>query len=436
MASAAPEPIRGTVDRAGRLTAADPRLVRLQEEAGGGLGAMLAVPQLAAIARLAAQLGVSLSRQALAATSEADLDLWVRADPSSDGVALSIESWVERPPRPRRFRLIEGSAGSPAELPADVETDPDLKVTMVGAAAGARMGLGAGQGRGLALTRLFELQPDAEGDLPLLAAVSGRREFSGQPALARGSGVGVMLSGGPRLGPDGGFVGFALRLGESGAITGQEDASPPLGFDHLLRQPLDVIMGEAARIAEKGEGPLRSDYAGYAADIAAAARHLLEVLQGMTAERQPLAVERIDLAALALEATGLLQARASEAKVSFDVDGPPSLAALGDARSVTQILVNLIGNAVRHSPAGKVVRVHGAAEDGVSITVADDGPGIAPADQQRIFERFEQAEPRADGAGLGLAISRRLARQMGGDILLESTPGEGARFTLRLPAAP
>jgi signal transduction histidine kinase len=69
------------------------------------------------------------------------------------------------------------------------------------------------------------------------------------------------------------------------------------------------------------------------------------------------------------------------------------------------------------------------------VTVADEGPGIAAGDEQRIFERFEQAQPKEGSTGLGLAISRRLARSMGGDVSLDSAPGEGARFTLTLPAA-
>ena len=69
------------------------------------------------------------------------------------------------------------------------------------------------------------------------------------------------------------------------------------------------------------------------------------------------------------------------------------------------------------------------------MIVSDEGPGIAPADQQRIFERFERANADEGGTGLGLAISRRLARSMGGDISLESAPNLGARFTLTLPSA-
>jgi signal transduction histidine kinase len=69
------------------------------------------------------------------------------------------------------------------------------------------------------------------------------------------------------------------------------------------------------------------------------------------------------------------------------------------------------------------------------VSVADEGSGVDSADAQRIFERFERAQPRGEGTGLGLAISRRLARSMGGDVTLDSAPGEGARFTLTLPAA-
>jgi signal transduction histidine kinase len=112
------------------------------------------------------------------------------------------------------------------------------------------------------------------------------------------------------------------------------------------------------------------------------------------------------------------------------------LLASGEDRAVIQILVNLMGNAVRHSPEGGTVRLaFGKTAGTASVTVSDDGPGIDPTDQQRIFERFERADQKSGGTGLGLAISRRLARSMGGDVSLESAPGEGARFTLTLPAA-
>jgi signal transduction histidine kinase len=144
----------------------------------------------------------------------------------------------------------------------------------------------------------------------------------------------------------------------------------------------------------------------------------------------------IDLAELAAEAVVLLEPSAEARGVRIVVDGEPPLPANGEERAVIQILVNLIGNAVRHSPPGGTVTLRfSSMAELASVTVSDEGPGIALADQQRIFERFERATPDEGGTGLGLAISRRLARSMGGDIGLDSAPDRGARFTLVLPSA-
>ena len=99
-------------------------------------------------------------------------------------------------------------------------------------------------------------------------------------------------------------------------------------------------------------------------------------------------------------------------------------------------MVNLIGNAVRYSPEGGVVSVTVTRTGSMAeAVVADQGKGIAPQDQERIFEKFERVDPsEVGGNGLGLYIARRLARAMGGDLTVESTPGDGARFTLTLPA--
>jgi signal transduction histidine kinase len=161
---------------------------------------------------------------------------------------------------------------------------------------------------------------------------------------------------------------------------------------------------------------------------------LLSVIHSMSEE--PAQSQRsIDLAVLAAEAVVLLEPAAEARGISIHVDGKPPLPANGEERAVIQILVNLIGNAVRHSPSGATVTLRFARmTELASVTVSDEGPGIAEADQQRIFERFERATPDEGGTGLGLAISRRLARSMGGDIGIESTPGAGARFTLVLPS--
>jgi signal transduction histidine kinase len=224
------------------------------------------------------------------------------------------------------------------------------------------------------------------------------------------------------------------------AEAGGASATPTrtAAFDHaldeVLRSPLDHIIESAERIVERADGPLRSDYASYGNDIATAARHLLSVLTAMSEE--PVQAQRsIDLAALGAEAVVMLDSSAEDRGVTIVPEGSDPLPASGEARAVIQILVNLIGNAIRHSPPGGRIRlVLGRTAGTASVSVCDEGPGVAAADQQRIFERFERAHPKESGTGLGLAISRRLARSMGGDVTLDSAPGEGARFTLTLPS--
>jgi signal transduction histidine kinase len=237
---------------------------------------------------------------------------------------------------------------------------------------------------------------------------------------------------------NGSFAGFRGTAEIESAALAPAEASSIAAFDHaldeVLRSPLDRIIESAERIVERADGPLRSDYASYGNDIAAAARHLLSVVRSMSED--PTHGQRaVDLAALAAEAVVMLESTAEEREIAIEPETVGTLPASGQERAVIQILVNLIGNAVRHSPSGGTVRLAFARTPGTaSVTVSDEGPGIAPADQQRIFERFERADSDAAGTGLGLAISRRLARSMGGDVTLDSAPGAGARFTLTLPS--
>ena len=156
----------------------------------------------------------------------------------------------------------------------------------------------------------------------------------------------------------------------------------------------------------------------------------------MNGESEEDHTDRVDLVSLATEAGGMLEATAHPRRVKIILQPSAPVTARGDARSIIQILVNLVGNAVRHSPRGATVTLSFDSVEGVARAhVSDQGPGIDPADQQRIFERFERVKGGEGGTGLGLAIARRLAHSMGGDILLDSAPGQGSRFTLSLPAA-
>ena len=107
-----PRPVLGRVDALGRLISADPELAQLQLEAGSRVGALLALPQIAAIAHLARKLGVAVSRRAVAAGADRDLDLWVTATPHGDDVVLAIDGWTERPASgPRLSHWVGISAG-------------------------------------------------------------------------------------------------------------------------------------------------------------------------------------------------------------------------------------------------------------------------------------------------------------------------------------
>ncbi len=119
---------------------------------------------------------------------------------------------------------------------------------------------------------------------------------------------------------------------------------------------------------------------------------------------------------------------------------PGGLAADGDPERVHQVLANLVANAIRHSPPGGRVSVSARRTGaGAAFEVADEGPGIAPEERARVFERFYRGpsadEERRDGAGLGLALVKELAEAMGGRVRASNGPGGGARFVVELPPA-
>ncbi len=432
--------VAGRLDSHGRLAAADPQLLALQREAGSNLGGLLALPGIAEVAGLARKLGVPVSRPAVAARFDHDVELLVSAVPEGEEMALFLGDWTRRPAAPPRLSaLIDGDGSVVAPELAEYTVDAELRLERVSPSFARQLGTAAEALAGRSLTRVLRLEEDATGDMPLLAGLAMRQGFSGQRASPRKGGGGqLLLSGTVRIGPDGAFAGFA---GQARATSEDRLPAEPAHFaidsalDEALRSPLDHIIESAESIAERSHGPLRSDYAAYATDISAAARHLLSVIRAMS--REPGAVHRpIDLTALAAEATILVEAAAEARGVRIILEADQALPAKGEERAVIQILVNLIGNAIRHSPGGGAVTLRFARlAEIASVTVTDQGPGIDPADQQRIFRRFERADPNAGGTGLGLAISRRLARSMGGDIGLESTPSKGANFSLKLPAA-
>ncbi|QDZ07213.1 HAMP domain-containing histidine kinase [Sphingomonas panacisoli] len=443
--------VHGLVDRDGRLIEAGGPLDELNTRAGGALGQPFAVPQVAVLAHLAQRLGVTVSRHVLAADGPDEVELWVRAEPQDQGVKLAISGWRIKAPwtppvdaaRRERDLLLRDADWS-------WETDATLHLTAIGVEA-ASQGIDPNGLLGQPLDALMTPRPDAQGTMPMFAVLLAHGPFDDQPATIRATGASVMLSARPRLDTAGKFAGY---VGAARAVT----ATPaPADFDpealteafgerlqRALRQPLGRIIANADSINAQTDGPIRQDYVDYAADIASAGRHLMALVEDLVdlqAIERPdfmAAAEPIDLADIGRRAAGLLSVRASERGVRVDrPQDDDSAPATGEFKRVLQILVNLIGNAVRYSPDGGMVwvRTHRDRHAAV-IIVADQGKGIAAEDQERIFEKFERVDPsEPGGSGLGLYIARRLARAMGGDLTVDSAPGEGARFMLSLPAA-
>lgn len=426
------------VDAHGVLLSADPSLAALNAQAGGAIGQPLALAQLAMVARLARRLDIVVARRVMVADEGGDIQLSVRAQPEGERVRIAAGGWTETPawrPDPRvTAPLADGGWRW--------EADAALRLTFVSLDPGHGFDPLAMLGR--PLTALFGFDQDDEA-MPILDALARRRPFEAQPAMLKPTGGAVTLSAVVRTDIQGGFAGLAgtARAVELVAASSHLPVSFTGELDRALRRPLARIVANADSINGQADGPIAGDYAGYAADIASAGRHLLGLVDDLVdlqaIERPDFApaVEAIDLADLARRAAGLLAVRAEQTGVAIDRPmGGVTAPATGDFRRTLQILVNLIGNALRYSPGGSRIELTTSITGTIArVTVADTGKGIAAADHARIFDKFERIDPaEPGGSGLGLFIARRLARAMGGDLTVESTAGGGARFTLALPA--
>lgn len=237
---------------------------------------------------------------------------------------------------------------------------------------------------------------------------------------------------------------------------------------HELRTPLNAIVGFVDLLREGVYGELSPRQVKPVERIEASANHLRHLvdqildLAKMAAGRLDVHAETLDVRPFILDVASEVESLVNEKNLTLSLVMGSALPRIRtDPTHLRQILVNLLGNAIKYTDAGSIVvktrlvSQHDASEQGlplvlaakeseaahwVSIQVIDSGIGISPMDQERVFEEFEQVDagPRADsanrGTGLGLAISRRLSRLLGGDLLLASEPGKGSTFTLWLPS--
>ena len=218
-------------------------------------------------------------------------------------------------------------------------------------------------------------------------------------------------------------------------------------MSHELRTPLNAVAGHAELIELGVHGPVSDAQRAALGRIQQSQRHLLTLINDILNFTQLEAgharydVADVPIAAALHEGAALVAPQFAARGIALTVAPcAPGLTARADADKLRQVLLNLLSNAVKFTaPGGAVVLSCAADGDGVSVRVRDSGVGIAADQLQRVFEPFVQVDQRltrtAAGVGLGLAISRDLARGMGGDLTVESVLGAGSTFTLTLPSA-
>jgi PAS domain S-box-containing protein len=216
-------------------------------------------------------------------------------------------------------------------------------------------------------------------------------------------------------------------------------------MSHELRTPLNAIAGYVDLLRLGIRGPINAEQSAYLDRIERSEKYLLSLIHDVLsfakieAGRIALTPQVVHAGAVLDDVASLMRPQFADARVHFDVEEcPPSLTAFADPERLRQILLNLLTNAVKFTPAGGRVRMSCREEDdSVCFSVEDSGSGIPPDKQESIFQPFVQLG-RYDssgkaGSGLGLAISRDLARAMDGDVSVESEVGRGSTFTLTLP---
>ena len=227
-------------------------------------------------------------------------------------------------------------------------------------------------------------------------------------------------------------------------VASQHKSQFLANMSHELRTPLNAILGYTELIADGIYGQPTEKMVGILKRLESNGKHLLglinDVLDLSKIEAGQLVLELTDysLEDIAQTVRSTLEPLAADKKLAFKVEVAPKLpAGHGDGRRLTQVLINLVGNAIKFTDAGEVVITAGASDGSFHLSVRDTGPGISAADQAKLFQEFQQADNaitrKKGGTGLGLAISKRIIEMHGGKIWVESQVGQGSTFSLTLP---
>jgi signal transduction histidine kinase len=215
-------------------------------------------------------------------------------------------------------------------------------------------------------------------------------------------------------------------------------------MSHELRTPLNAILGYTELMADGAYGEPSAKMFGVLKRLESNGKHLLglinDVLDLSKIEAGQLMLELSDYSIqdIAQTVRSTLEPLAADKKLGFKVEVAPHLpSGRGDGRRLTQVLINLVGNAIKFTDVGDVAIKAEAHNGSFYVAVHDTGPGISPADQAKLFQEFQQADnaitKKKGGTGLGLAISRRIIEMHGGKIWVESQVGQGSTFAFTLP---
>lgn len=442
------QPLHAEASPEGRLLTADSKLLAIHLAAGGEDGGMIAIPPLLSLVRQTARLGMGLARNVTIFDGDTAQELWVETRLDNPIVQLSVLSMraidIEENSE-ERFSDIESLEGY-----FDMETD----------AAGRIIGLDghfpAGFdftfiGRDLANCVMFDESSAAD----WADALKNERGFSARHVAINGLDGVYKLSARPAFSSTAALTGYHVAMQPVAASSAVSEplASQPTVADSecffsqrlapALRKPLGRIIANAETIGTKLKGPLRDNYAVYAKDISDAAKHLVSLVDDLgdleAVERVDFetAADKVALGDAARRISGLLALKAASNQIRIILpDEKQEVYAQAEFRRVLQILLNLVTNAINYAPGGSEVTIEMAQlGTAVCITVCDEGSGVAKEDAEKIFEKFERLGRSGDGgSGLGLYISRKLARAMGGDLLVSDGKGGGACFALTLPA--
>lgn len=491
------------LDKNGALVSADAPLLQLHIDAGGSDNGILALPELLTMADHCQRLQMTLTRAVPVRRNTGNLRLWCRFEPDSKGVSITVEDWRElaaddAPKSQAKTADIKPTATTPdtkqempkSETPENIGTGEAVEAVESNDAAKNSDGKLRGQDPIIATDgfvrldkdqRIIEMdaprqlsyQPDAKDwkgcywldyfsvhgdvDFDVHETMMPWRYIQNKALQFPGDKSYWAVEIFPHLDDDRTIMGYRLLLNRTGAPVPKEllGGKPLLDKNRLdrlfgqqigpaLRQPIGRIIANAESIGSRLQGPLRTDYANYASDIASAGRHLLGLIDDL-ADMEAIesagfsaAQEEVDLSEMGSRAAGLLAVKARDKNIIIkEIAAKDSALAIGEFRRVLQILLNLIGNAINYSPPQSTIWINaGRSGDMAYIAITDEGAGIDEHEKDKLFNKWERLGRSGDGgSGLGLYISKRLALAMHGDLTVRNSTGKGAQFTLTLPLA-